>query len=395
MERIQDRARKTFRWDLVKGSCSGVLETGWQVFALLLAVRVFHAPSEIKASIAAAGSYGHLLAPLSVFVITRSRTPVSRACSLFLFCASMLLVLAVFSSTLTWFIVAMIGSAILFAQQMPLMVHIYSENYPARKRGSMVSNSIVLSVTAAALFSAAGGKLLDRNLDFYPAVLLVMAGAAAVAGLAISRMPSTPLPPSPSKNPLANISYAWKHREFGWMLIVWMLMGIGNLITIPLRVEYLANPAYGINATNAQVALIVAVIPYFARILTTHFWGRLFDRHNFIVVRTLLNSCFLIGILLFFHSTSLGMLGLAASIFGTAAAGGNIAWSLWVTKLAPPGKVADYMSVHTFSTGIRGILAPYIGFYLIAAVSPSATAILAATLIGTSIVLLLPMKSRW
>lgn len=395
MERLEDRTKITFRWDLVKGACGGVLETGWQVFALLLAVRVFHASAEVKASIAAAGAYGLLLTPLSLFLITRLRVRVAKACSFCLWLASFSLFLAVFSTTLPWFFLAIICAAILFSQQMPLMVHIYSENYSSRYRGSLLSNSIVLSVATAAVFSWAGGRLLDWDLGHYPFLLLGMALAAALAGFAIRQMPSTPLPESKSRNPLANLSYAWKDRTFGLMLTVWMLMGLGNLITIPLRVEYMANPRFQIDASNSEIALVVAIIPYIARLLTTHLWGILFDKLNFIVVRTLLNSCFLVAILLFFNSSTIWVLGIASSIFGIAAAGGNIAWSLWVTKLAPNGKVADYMSVHTFTTGLRGIAAPYIGFFLITRFSPEFSAILSASLIGLSIVLLMPMKSRW
>jgi len=46
-------------------------------------------------------------------------------------------------------------------------------------------------------------------------------------------------------------------------------------------------------------------------------------------------------------------------------AGGDVAWSLWVTKFAPEGRVADYMSVHTFFTGVRGVLAPLLAFHLV------------------------------
>jgi hypothetical protein len=56
---------------------------------------------------------------------------------------------------------------------------------------------------------------------------------------------------------------------------------------------------------------------------------------------------------------------LAAITFGIATAGGDLAWTLWVTKVAPPARVADYMSVHTFFTGLRGLAAPLVGFALV------------------------------
>ena len=42
-----------------------------------------------------------------------------------------------------------------------------------------------------------------------------------------------------------------------------------------------------------------------------------------------------------------------------------MAWGLWVTKFAPPERVADYMSVHTCFTGVRGVVAPVVAFYLV------------------------------
>ena len=52
-------------------------------------------------------------------------------------------------------------------------------------------------------------------------------------------------------------------------------------------------------------------------------------------------------------------------MLGIAFAGGSIAWTLWVTKYAPPGKVAAYMSVHVGLTGIRGAIGPMIGFWAV------------------------------
>src|SRR5438034_9912214 len=59
----------------------------------------------------------------------------------------------------------------------------------------------------------------------------------------------------------------------------------------------------------------------------------------------------------------------AAIVFGISNAGADVAWSLWVTKFAPPERVADYMAVHTFFTGVRGVIAPLVAFYLVSVVS--------------------------
>ena len=109
---------------------------------------------------------------------------------------------------------------------------------------------------------------------------------------------------------------------------------------------------------------LTAVIPNLARLVMNPVWGWLFDRVNFFALRAALNMGFALGILTFFTSDSATGLFLGAIVYGISTAGGDVAWSLWVTKLAPPGRVADYMSVHTFLTGIRGVIAPMAAFQL-------------------------------
>jgi hypothetical protein len=68
---------------------------------------------------------------------------------------------------------------------------------------------------------------------------------------------------------------------------------------------------------------------------------------------------------------------------------------LWVTKFAPPHLVADYMSVHTFFTGVRGVLAPLLAFQLIAVVSVATMGIICTALIVIASLMLLPELMRY
>jgi MFS family permease len=111
---------------------------------------------------------------------------------------------------------------------------------------------------------------------------------------------------------------------------------------------------------------------------------------NFFALRVILNCGFAIGILAFFVSDSLAGLVIGGVIFGISNAGGDVAWSLWVTKFAPPGRVADYMSVHTFFTGVRGVLAPVVAFTLVQQLSLELLAGISAVLIVAANLLLLP-----
>jgi MFS family permease len=180
-------------------------------------------------------------------------------------------------------------------------------------------------------------------------------------------------------------------------LICWMLMGFANLMMLPLRIEFLANPAYGVALRPDQVALLTAVIPNAARLLLSPMWGWAFDRMNFFTVRVSVNCGLALYILAFFASDSQTGLIIGAVLYGASIAGGDVAWSLWVTKLAPPDRVADYMGVHTLFTGIRGVAAPLVAFYSAAHFSLSTLAWGNAVLIVVANLVLLPdlFEQRW
>ena len=108
-------------------------------------------------------------------------------------------------------------------------------------------------------------------------------------------------------------------------------MGIGNLVIIPLRVEYLANPVHGIDLSNIGVLCITMIIPLFAG-LVAHPFGLGFDKFNLAFVRISINLFFLFGLFLYFQTKDLLHLSIASALIGTATGGGTMAWALWVTK---------------------------------------------------------------
>src|SRR5690606_18201148 len=143
-----------------------------------------------------------------------------------------------------------------------------------------------------------------------------------------------------------------------------------------------------------MIAVLTGVVPNLARLVMSPIWGRLFDRANFFVLRMALNLGFALGIVSFFASDSTLGLMLAAITFGVSTAGGDVAWSLWVTKIAPPDRVADYMSVHTFFTGLRGLVAPMVGFALVERYSMIGMGWVAAGCILAATLMLLPEARR-
>ncbi len=67
-----DTVKQTFRWDCVRGGLSGIVETGYGGFALIVAIGVFQAPDTVKGIIAAAGPLGLLFNPVSLSLFSRT-----------------------------------------------------------------------------------------------------------------------------------------------------------------------------------------------------------------------------------------------------------------------------------------------------------------------------------
>lgn len=141
--------------------------------------------------------------------------------------------------------------------------------------------------------------------------------------------------------------------------------------------------------------MLIAIIPALVRLVLSPAWGWLFDRMNFFVLRITINLAFGASILVFFTGDSWAGLILGSIVFGIAVSGGDLAWSLWITKFAPPHLVADYMSVHTFFTGVRGVLAPLLAFQLIAVVSMSTMGIICSIMIVIASLMLVPEILRY
>lgn len=381
---------RTYRCEQWRAVSNGILETAANLFLLLIAVRCFQSGATAKALVASGGSIGLLLTPVVVSAVQQLGWPAARAASYLAALGAFCFIVMTLVPTLPVFVLGSIGAMASASSAVPLMTQVYQDNYPATRRGYFFSRTIMIRIGVAALFSEFAGQAVSQHLDHYRLLLLVFAAAFGLAAFHLRRCPSQPLHHSGTLNPFISLRYAWTDALFRQVLIAWMLMGFANLMMLPMRVEYLANPRYGLAWSAAEIAFLVGVVPNCARLLLSPVWGWLFDRMNFFVLRVILNAGFALGILAFFTSDSLNGLILGAVVHGISNAGGDVAWGLWVTKFAPPNRVADYMSVHTFFTGIRGVLAPLTAFHLAGVLPMSSLGFISGGLIVGASLLLIP-----
>lgn len=390
----QHRTGRTYFYELWRAGASGVLETAGTTFLLLIAVRWYQAGALAKALVAGAGSLGLLLSPLLVSYVTTVGLPTSQAAARVLALGAASFIIAAVSSGLTMFVLGSVIGLAASAAIVPLLTQMYQENYPEKERGRRFSRTIMIRIAFAALFSKLAGDALTAHLGFFPFLMWIFGMASAFGSFCLWRCPTRAITADGSPHPLRAWRFVRQDRLFRQTLICWMLMGFANLMMLPLRVEYLANPSYKLALTAGMVAVLTGVIPNIARLILSPVWGYLFDHMNFFALRVALNIGFALGTLTFFMTQNMTGMICGAIVYGISAAGGDVAWSLWVTKFAPPDRVADYMSIHTFLTGLRGVVAPLLAFWLVSPKSLWLLTMLSVALIIAATALLFP-EIKW
>ena len=364
-----ERARITFRMERWRSIFGGIIETAGNTFLLLIATRVFDLGPWAKALIAAGTSVGLLLSPVVVNAARSLGMQPSRAVSGLLALGGLsCLVITLLPHPwvyTTGCVLALLASTC----AIPLMTQIYHDNYPADQRGKLYSSAFMVRIASAMVFAWIGGQILNGNpipgmatqnsTSIAPERWRWMTALFAVsymaAAAAVRRIPTRPLDASAALHPLQGLRFVREDPVFRNALMAWMLMGFANLAMLPIRVEYLGNPRFGLGLSAAEIAWLTLVIPNGARWIMSPIWGRLFDRMNFFRLRITLNAGFAVGIATFFMSeTPMGLI-IGAIFYGISTAGGDVAWGLWVTKVAPPA--CAFQAVQTWSPATMGWIA--------------------------------------
>ena len=235
----------TYRYESFRAVSAGIIEAASGTFLLLIAVRWFHAGAFAKGCVAAGSGLGYLLTPVVVGAVSRSGMPAARAASRLAGAGAVALALAAAVPVLPVYVLASLLSLASAGAIWPLLTQIYQDNYPAHSRGRFFSRTVMIRIATAAAFSSAAGRLLAADIGYFRALLLVFSAAMAFAAWCLSRVPSRPLAGDAGRNPLRVFITVRDDRVFRATLIAWMLMGFANLMMLPLRVEFLANPKYG------------------------------------------------------------------------------------------------------------------------------------------------------
>lgn len=389
-------SQMTFTYDNLRNLFQGILEGGFSTFAILIAIRAFSAESHWKSTIAAAGYAGLLIAPLTVHLAAKLKnTPATKICSFFFLAVAICLMLSTIVPSLHAYIAGMIAAKFIFKQQVPLMLGVYGHNYNKHERGQRVSYSLMILPISAMIFGYVGSKILDIDINFFPIIILCMSIGAIGCAITMLKIPSRPVEEQEHSSLLGNLKLIFKDKFFCKILILLSILGIDNQMTIPLRIEYLANSDTFQNLPNWLIVLTVSIIPATFRIISSRIWGILFDKFHMITIAILANVFFVFGFWIFFNSIQLKYIILSEILIGIGHGGGLLLWCLWITKIVPVKQYSAYMGANTAVVGMRNILAPFIGYAILeSGCSFAALGKIASSIIFLSIIGLISIKNH-
>ena len=111
--------------------------------------------------------------------------------------------------------------------------------------------------------------------------------------------------------------------------------------------------------------MLTGVIPPAFMFLSLGFWGKVFDRIDIVRYRVVTSFCIGLGFLVYGSSSVFWGAILASVLWGMGRGGGQLAWKIGVLAFCDEKRASSYLGIHTFLTGVRGVIAPFLGAFAI------------------------------
>ncbi|MFC1672117.1 MFS transporter [Planctomycetota bacterium] len=295
-----------------------------------------------------------------------------------------LLICVSFVSSATPFVIVTGMTMVLAGATIPAVTGILRSNYPPTHRGTIRGHVRARFLTISVIAASVGSWILDLSPDAYRwlwplAGMLGLLGDFEFGRIKV-RHEGAVETVKRARNLLRPLWVFLGDRRFIIFTCGMFMFGFPNLmLRFVVPVDLIEN--YGTGYTEAAMAF--SILPEFLMIFTVAFWGRLVDRYNPVRLRAFFNYIWSVELLVllsipFLESATGKGSGLwwfygARCIRGFVMGGSGLLWNLSVMYFAREDDVPIYMGLHAGFTGIRSIIAPFIGSALYAAVGAQIT----------------------
>jgi len=209
------------------------------------------------------------------------------------------------------------------------------------------------------------GWLLDENPTLYRVLLPLAGGCGVLAALVFRHVRVRRDFPMPEeKRERFHLGRALgilvHNPTFGKYVFALFISGFGNLMSQPMLVVFLNEHFHASYKEQA----VVRFLPLILQLVLLPFWGRVADRVNPMVLRAVLGIFWGTSYLIWALAPNIMVVYGAQTLWGIAMGGGMLVWLLGTMYFASKEDLPLYMGVHTTLTGVRGLVAPFVGAWL-------------------------------
>ncbi|MFO8061583.1 MAG: MFS transporter [bacterium] len=260
----------------------------------------------------------------------------------------------------------------------PLINHMIQVNISRDKRGMLFGFMNALSTLTALLISLLAGLILDMNENFYRLIfaaggLTGLYSAYLFSRIRINkkRLTDNALQFVSSRDimyPLKNMIHIFRQDPYYFFFeSSFFIYGLGFISILP------ALPIYFVDVMGmdySQISIAKGVVGQLFMVLIMPFAGRFHDRSNPILLSSAVFFILaLYPLILVIAPMSMTIdpvhfVYLSFLIYSLAMSGVIIVWNLGSIFFAGNNHASDYQSIHITLTGVRGLIAPFIGLFV-------------------------------
>lgn len=252
---------------------------------------------------------------------------------------------------------------VLLKMQDPMRTSLLKTNFPASHRFRIVSHVRMMEFLCMMVASTLAGILLDRDGDWFRVVFPV----GCVIGITGTWM-FVQLREEVEEIPQKVISIRRflrvmkEDKVYMKFQFLFSISGMANLMGLPLYVLYTVDV---IQANYTEIAISKGVLYGIASMICMKWWGNLMDRYpNPILMRAILSLLWCLHPLCYAAAWDMTMIYVAEAWFGFIFAGGQLNWMLGPLFFCSDKDAPLYTTIHSFMNGLRGMIAPVMGYLL-------------------------------
>ena len=364
LPRVPEETRPAFARDLVLTAGRGV------VFTLLVSVgpQLVQALGGGAAHVAAlrTATASGLLLSLGWVALGKGRSPLQMILVPGMLSRLLLCGVAFVGTATGPFSPATLFAVIVFLSQtclgltVPFISTVYGLVYPAHDRARLVAlgrlvNGVV-SIAAAAGLGALFAASPSAIRWVYPAAGLV--SAATVAWFCTMPVDDARAREAPGRKSALRVLR--ENEAFRRFQLLQFVLGLANLSVHPL-IDLYVRRVLGMGIDTAVLVVSGGVVGQVATLLTVQWQARLFDRLGVVWHRVFTSALLGFGMLCWAFAHAPWVAVLAATFTGLGMSGGQIIWIIGSVEFAPREDISTYNGIHTFLTGLRGVIAPSLG----------------------------------